>query len=215
MEKQKEPIDYAANFRKRMYELMKELGLNQQGLAEKVGVRRQTISMYEKGLASPKLEGVAAIANALGVSCDYLLGLTDIRAVDPNVQTVAAKYGLSEVALTTLKTMVFVDRDQTTTENILFETPNGKEINIPKKSPLNALNAILSDAPTCIGVLGAISSILSVLPPSPNHHIYVEGIELDEEKIRGICEIALHNRLEELRKKLSDEKNGANGKCNN
>jgi transcriptional regulator with XRE-family HTH domain len=57
----------------------RELGLTQHKLGEKVGCPYQVISRLESGRQSVLAERLAAIAEALSVSADYLLGLSDKR----------------------------------------------------------------------------------------------------------------------------------------
>lgn len=45
--------------------------------AQKIGVKRATISAWKKNNTIPKAETISAIAEAYGVSPDYLLGRTD------------------------------------------------------------------------------------------------------------------------------------------
>ena len=45
-------------------------GLTQQQLADKLNINRSTISNYENGNREPRLNELAAIASALGVSTD-------------------------------------------------------------------------------------------------------------------------------------------------
>ena len=49
-------------------------GLTQEGLGEIIGVTKGSISLYESGKRTPKLETVLELMYALGVSSDYLLG---------------------------------------------------------------------------------------------------------------------------------------------
>ncbi len=55
----------------------RELGLTQQELAERCGFPYQVISGLERGRQSIYVERLADIAQVLGVSADYLLGLTE------------------------------------------------------------------------------------------------------------------------------------------
>lgn len=64
-------------FRERLAEILKERGMEQKKLAEMVGVSSKAISAYVRGKADPSLEKFAKIAEALDVSADYLLGLSD------------------------------------------------------------------------------------------------------------------------------------------
>jgi transcriptional regulator with XRE-family HTH domain len=47
--------------------------LSQAELAEKVGVKDYIISRYETGVSKPDIEKLGMIADALGVTTDYLL----------------------------------------------------------------------------------------------------------------------------------------------
>lgn len=51
--------------------LRKSRGLTQQQLADRLNVKRATISNYEIGRRSPHLKELEAIAEALGVSLDH------------------------------------------------------------------------------------------------------------------------------------------------
>jgi len=52
-------------------------GYSQQELASKIGIAMNSLYHYEKNRKTPSAEVVAKLAEALGVSADYLLGLTD------------------------------------------------------------------------------------------------------------------------------------------
>ena len=65
-------------FAKRMKAQREKHGLTQAQLGEKVGLSTQTISAYEKNVSgrgkTPTLDKAIAIADALGVSLDFLCG---------------------------------------------------------------------------------------------------------------------------------------------
>lgn len=63
-------------------ELRQEKNITQGKLAEKLGLSRSTIAMYEIGASEPDLETLKAIASFFNVSIDYLMG----REVDKNVE---------------------------------------------------------------------------------------------------------------------------------
>ena len=69
-------------FSKRLREERKAAGLSQRELAEKLGISQSTYKGYEfMGTSTgrqPSLEIVCKIAEVLGVSVDYLLGLKEI-----------------------------------------------------------------------------------------------------------------------------------------
>lgn len=64
---------------KRLKDLRKAKGLNQQDLGNLVNVTKVSICCYEKGTRTPNLETFQDLLNVFNVSADYLLG-NDIKA---------------------------------------------------------------------------------------------------------------------------------------
>jgi transcriptional regulator with XRE-family HTH domain len=62
------------NIAKIIAELRKEKGWSQTELANESGVSREIIGKYERGEAVPSVDFAKRIADALGVSLDYLVG---------------------------------------------------------------------------------------------------------------------------------------------
>lgn len=58
-------------------ELLKERGLTQKTLAQKIGVTEAVISRYISGEREPKPEVLANIATSLHTTSDYLLGIEE------------------------------------------------------------------------------------------------------------------------------------------
>lgn len=76
-------------------------GWSQAQLATASGVKRQTLSLWENGTTkNPSLNEVAAVAQVLGVSLDYLAGL-DRNSVPP--PPVAAAYFAVDLAVQQLE----------------------------------------------------------------------------------------------------------------
>ena len=71
--------DRAELFRTRLARAMAQAGLNQTALARQIGVDRSTISqiLAPQGVRLPNAQVVGECAEALGVSADWLLGLSD------------------------------------------------------------------------------------------------------------------------------------------
>ena len=56
-------------------ELRQESGIGQVELADKLGVSRGIISLWENGLREPNMSSLIVIAKFFNVSIDYLVGL--------------------------------------------------------------------------------------------------------------------------------------------
>lgn len=52
-------------------------GLTMAALADRAGLSISTVYGYETGRRTPQADQLGALANALGVSADYLLGMVD------------------------------------------------------------------------------------------------------------------------------------------
>ena len=73
--------------------LMDEYGMDQKTLAARTGLTQATISRYTLGKAIPTGENLGLMADVFDVSVDYLLGRTDVRAVNKrkeDITTMAA-----------------------------------------------------------------------------------------------------------------------------
>ncbi len=68
-------------------------GLTQTEMAEKLGVSKSTISMYENGNREPDFETLEKIADFFNVDIDYLLGRTEKTITLPET---VGKYYLNE-----------------------------------------------------------------------------------------------------------------------
>ena len=79
-------------FGERFKELRLEKGLTQQGLAEDFNkiyghtFSKPSISQYENGKRTPENEALKNFASYFNVSIDYLLGVSDIRNNDVNIE---------------------------------------------------------------------------------------------------------------------------------
>ena len=92
-------------FRERLREWRLKRGLSQEALARKAEVPTPSVSHFETGHRFPNTESLRRLADALGVSADYLLGrVTDpigeeIDAADPEIAVLFRKFqGMSEEA---------------------------------------------------------------------------------------------------------------------
>lgn len=91
-------------FGERLLKIREESGETQDQLAEAIGITRQSLSRYEVSDRTPNIEIVYNIATHYKVSVDYLLGLSDIRSTNKNIETVCEITGLSEESINRLLT---------------------------------------------------------------------------------------------------------------
>lgn len=75
----------------------KSLGLTIDKLAELSGLSTQTIKTIERGERYFRIDALAALARALGVSCDYILGL-EIDDEKKNVEVLLNNLSPAEVS---------------------------------------------------------------------------------------------------------------------
>lgn len=64
-------------FGERLLQARKDKKVSQDELAKKLGVHGPIIGRYERGEVKPSIDVATKIADALGVSLDYLTGLSD------------------------------------------------------------------------------------------------------------------------------------------
>jgi len=70
----------------RLIRKRKELNITQTELAKRAGLTPPSISQYESGLRNPSYDAILKLANALGVSADYLISGSEINndnSIDP------------------------------------------------------------------------------------------------------------------------------------
>lgn len=91
------------SFQKHFSELRAESGLSQAKLGKELGLSAATIGYYENGDRLPDIEIAARIATYFHVSVDYLLGLSECKSAEPDVQVACMVTGLSESSIETLQ----------------------------------------------------------------------------------------------------------------
>ncbi len=95
-------MDYMDNVSKRIVSLREEKGETQQELANAIGITRQSLSRYEIAARTVSVEVLGALAQHFNVSADYLLGLSDVKSTEQDMQTACEVTGLSEKAVLSL-----------------------------------------------------------------------------------------------------------------
>jgi len=67
------------SFNKRLSELRKAKKFSQEELAKKAGVHTNVLGRYERDEAKPSIDIALKLAEALGVSLDFLVGKSDLQ----------------------------------------------------------------------------------------------------------------------------------------
>ena len=73
-----------------------------QDIANEIGISRASLGYYENGDRKPDIEVLLKLANYYHVSCDYLLGLTNVDSPDISIRAMSEQTGLNERAIGTL-----------------------------------------------------------------------------------------------------------------
>ena len=66
----------------RIREMREDRDLRQVDVAQATGIDQKTLSNYETGRTNPDSYAIVRLAEFFGVSCDYLLGVTDRSILD-------------------------------------------------------------------------------------------------------------------------------------
>src|SRR5437867_2598241 len=65
--------EFTRPFAQRLLELRQQRGWTQKELADQIGVVREMVANYERGIHHPPLQTLQKLARILGVSVDYLI----------------------------------------------------------------------------------------------------------------------------------------------
>lgn len=76
--------------------------LSQTDLANKLGRKREEITMYETGARNIDINTLKEVAKIFNVSTDYLLGITEFESIDTNNIAIHNLLGLSDEAIKNL-----------------------------------------------------------------------------------------------------------------
>ena len=66
----------------RIKDLREDRDLRQLDVAQAVGIDQRSLSNYETGKTNPDSETVIKLASFFGVTCDYLLGVSNVNFMD-------------------------------------------------------------------------------------------------------------------------------------
>lgn len=96
-------------FRDRFIELRGEM--TQEQFSKKLGIARPTVGLYESGDRIPNAVILKKIAEICAVSSDWLLGLSESKSLDPDIQAACQYTGLSDHAIQNLKALSSNNRE--------------------------------------------------------------------------------------------------------
>lgn len=88
--------------RRKVIKNNRERPTSQQDLAEQLGIKRQTVSLYLTGQSVPDALQIRKIAQFFNVSTDYLLGLAPAKSTDMCVRDIVEYTGLTEETVNVL-----------------------------------------------------------------------------------------------------------------
>lgn len=75
-------VDIMSAFRDMLARLRRERGMTQAELAQRLGVSKSSISMYERGNREPELDLLERMADLFGVSVNAMLGRSEPELVN-------------------------------------------------------------------------------------------------------------------------------------
>ena len=131
-------------------------GKTQSEFAELLGISRPTVGFYESGERIPDAITLGRIARICNVSADWLLGLSDVKSVEQNIQVAAATLGISGKAADNLARI----STETEDDNIF--------ISLKKSAAHNALNRIL-ESEDVLWVAEATDHLLDIEKARPRN----------------------------------------------
>ncbi len=85
-------------FGERLRRLRNEKGLSQEGLAIALGISKGSLGFYETCKNTPDIVTLDRAATFFDVPLDYLLGRTDVKSTDEDLQAISNSLGISEKA---------------------------------------------------------------------------------------------------------------------
>lgn len=114
-------MSYTNEFAQRLVMLREDKGLTQQQLADILGVTRQSLSLYEKAERTINIDLLAKIADEFEVTTDFLLGRSNAKTLDTNIQSICKHTGLSSEAVRGITSFHWFTFGDISIINYLFE----------------------------------------------------------------------------------------------
>ena len=140
-----------STFGKRLGEVMQKKGIGRTALKDLTGISLQSISNYLNDKRRPDCEMVAELAEALNVSADYLLGLSEVATRNETIQAIHEKTGLSEDAVSSLMTDQYVEDHETANFVSFLIASEGFERLVGEITKLSSFHNTTIDATLGVG----------------------------------------------------------------
>jgi len=138
-EKAEKKKQITSEFATRLMDLIYDSKESISYLADKTGVASGALSKYQNSINEPSISNLVLIANHFNVSTDYLLGLTNVKTRDIDIQAICKKTGLSEKSIALITILNSVD-----SLNPLLEKDSAKSLKaVLELEPVKILNAML------------------------------------------------------------------------
>ena len=227
-------MDIMNSFSSRLKSLRESNNLSQSELGDLLGVSRGSISFYEKAERVPDIEFLVKTANYFDVSLDYLVGKTDAKTCDKDIQFICDYTGLNESAVEWLHQyahFLSVERedlaltdDQYEKEisrieyvlnfyNSMIASCNGIESTnslgdylFSTKKLIDELKAIISDE-TLDGVNRCAVTEYTIEKEQMNYVLYYQALDYLKKAVDNFCSTTVEElkELKETAKSISKE----------
>lgn len=96
----------------RIYRLRKHLGLSQEAFGQRIGIKKASISMIEKGKNNPSEQTIKSICREFNVNYSWLVtgsGEVFLKTDDALFEALAEEYNLSEIHMRMVKEFLKLD----------------------------------------------------------------------------------------------------------
>lgn len=212
-------MDTKKIFSERLLKLRENNHYKRQKVADDIGISRASLEYYEKGQRLPDIEILAKIADYYNVSADYLLGRSEAKVLNADIQSIAERTGLSDTALERLSgsfSQKYNDMLNDETMQEVIKEVDGFEENIRSvirdysEAANRIIEAYLLDMAVLLAALKKDSSIISSNPAfilESNR-----GIQAIADKLR-VHKNVIFRHLKSLPLPSADDLNALDEKC--
>ncbi|MEE1137550.1 MAG: helix-turn-helix transcriptional regulator [Acutalibacteraceae bacterium] len=197
--------DIKVTIGQRINKLLAEKDVMQKELADHLGIQHNTISYYLKGERVPDHEKLVAIAEYFNVSTDYLLGRTETKTVEEDIQMICDYTGLNEDAVKCLHECCYTENTKTILSYLI--APKSKSRFLNDLINVSACLAIYKEE--YLEMVCKLSSVESQIDTLSEKEI--ESILDDVEIMMKSAKLSYYDAVEHFRL-LVDDFNGRNVK---